>query len=210
MPTPMSSEWVSSTANITGIATGILALLGFVFYRDHLPTARLKRLDELMKETQEILDEAVEEDILPDLAAREDIQRRLRCVRADAHEHRQRTYRAVSFVKQYREFLRGLSWSIEHTCRKAERIRIDLTDVIDRRQRVEDLFPQNGSYNAMRLRPMPSSTLAAPASVPSANIAQASPSVPSLEPTHYAMPNLNGTSLFPELRLLCRMKMVTS
>ncbi|KII83296.1 hypothetical protein PLICRDRAFT_454387 [Plicaturopsis crispa FD-325 SS-3] len=147
----MSSEGVSSTANIIGIATGIFALLGFVFYRDHLPTARLKRLDELIKETQESLDQAVEENTLPDPSAREDIRRRLRSIRDDAHEHRRRTYRAMSLVDQYREFLRGLSWSIERTCREAEYIRMDLTDAIDRR-RVEELLPldRTGTCRAHR------------------------------------------------------------
>lgn len=73
----VASDGVSSVANLVGIGSGIFAILGFALCRSHLPTARLRRLDELIKETQDILNDAAEGDCLPDWVIIDDVRRRL-------------------------------------------------------------------------------------------------------------------------------------
>lgn len=73
----MASEWISSVANVAGVVTGTFTVIGLASYRAHLPRARLRRLDELIQEVQDMLHDAIEEDCLPDQVIAADVRRRL-------------------------------------------------------------------------------------------------------------------------------------
>ncbi|KII83291.1 hypothetical protein PLICRDRAFT_454097 [Plicaturopsis crispa FD-325 SS-3] len=170
----------------------VFAILGFALCRSHLPTARLRRLDELIKETQDILNDATEGDCLPDWVIVEDVRRRLVNVRADTHIYRRRVYRASNFPKQYGEFFRGLSFSIGRTINEVKSIRMKLVDAIElRRVECTVSLPRQGEIHEIALRP--ASALPGTTHVTS-NTAEGIPSPPSPTPHDQHTPNMNGIS----------------
>lgn len=73
----MDDTPVSSSANLLGITTGCLTLLGIALYRAHLPSEMYKHLEGILDETEAIYDIAIEEALLPDAQFQNDMQRRI-------------------------------------------------------------------------------------------------------------------------------------
>ncbi|KII83292.1 hypothetical protein PLICRDRAFT_453976 [Plicaturopsis crispa FD-325 SS-3] len=143
----MDDTPVSSSANLLGITTGCLTLLGIALYRAHLPSEMYKHLEGILDETEAIYDIAIEEALLPDAQFQNDMQRRIAVLRAEALAHRRRAYCAPTFVKQYVEFFRGLSFAISRTSHETRCIRGLLIEAIERHRILHMTTTRNGGIS---------------------------------------------------------------
>lgn len=71
----MDSAYLSSLANVAGVATAGTAILGVVFYRAHLPKWRYKALEEALKDTEEMW--GIESPLLRNQELRQSIEVRI-------------------------------------------------------------------------------------------------------------------------------------
>lgn len=121
-----------------GATTILGCLLGFC--RSHLPSQRIKELEELLGETQLLYESAVEDGLLPDGMLRSQMGERLAVyiqslwqriasdgilssLREATLTLRSRAYSATTWLKEYQEFFRGLSYSIGVACCDVKEIR---------------------------------------------------------------------------------------
>ncbi|KAG2127099.1 hypothetical protein DEU56DRAFT_701819, partial [Suillus clintonianus] len=104
--------------NVFGLCIGAATILGVLlgFLRSHLPSQRIKELEELLEETQGLYESAVEDGLLPDVMLRSQMGERLVVLREGMLELRSRAYNATTLLKDYQEFFRGLSYDIGVAC----------------------------------------------------------------------------------------------
>ncbi|KII83274.1 hypothetical protein PLICRDRAFT_58489 [Plicaturopsis crispa FD-325 SS-3] len=118
-----------------GVVSGLIALLSTVFAvyfcRFHLPSTRIKHLEDLLKDTESIYNSGVESNLLPSHSFRRDAQARLISLQYEMYRHRQRAHRAFSLRQQWAEFFKGLSSEINRTCDKVKVLRADVNDACE-------------------------------------------------------------------------------
>ncbi|KII90817.1 hypothetical protein PLICRDRAFT_547136 [Plicaturopsis crispa FD-325 SS-3] len=121
----------ASFSTVIGVLSGIVALLGalyaFAVYRDHLPSARLRHLEELLKEVEDLYKSGIESQLIPSQGFRDEVQNKLTRLRGATYRHRQRAHCAVNLRQQWAEFFRGLSFAIHQTCTEVKILRAVIT-----------------------------------------------------------------------------------
>ncbi|OAX39353.1 hypothetical protein K503DRAFT_689794 [Rhizopogon vinicolor AM-OR11-026] len=120
----MDSNALSFYSNVFGLLIGgttiISVLLGFC--RSHLPSQRIKELEELLDDTQGLYESAIEDSLLNDIH-RNQMGERLVSLRERSLRLRSRAYSATTLLKDYQEFLGGLSYSIGVACYHVKELR---------------------------------------------------------------------------------------
>ncbi|KII83280.1 hypothetical protein PLICRDRAFT_453615 [Plicaturopsis crispa FD-325 SS-3] len=114
----------TSFSTIISVISALIGILGCLyatlFCCSHLPDARIRRLDELLRET-EVYCRARED---------KDLQAELSVIRREACGLRYRAHRAVAHWQQWAEFFKGLSFEIEYSCYKARALRARMIDLL--------------------------------------------------------------------------------
>ncbi|KAG1733118.1 hypothetical protein EDB19DRAFT_1639877 [Suillus lakei] len=121
----MDNNVLSFYSNVFGLFIGATSILGVLlgFCRSHLPSQRIKELEELLGETHGLYESAVEDGFLPDDMLRRQMGERLAVLREASFNLRSRAYSATTLFKEYQEFFKGLSYSIGVTCCDVKELR---------------------------------------------------------------------------------------
>ncbi|KIK74270.1 hypothetical protein PAXRUDRAFT_836017 [Paxillus rubicundulus Ve08.2h10] len=146
----MDSNTFSFYSNVFGfVAGGIsLILVVFGFCRTQLPSHKIKVLEELLDETQDLFSSYVEQGYLPQESIRANIERRLARLRDETFDLRSQVYRATTFAQDYTGFFAGLSLTIGRACSDVKRVRADIIT----KSEIERLERHD---NALLLRALP-------------------------------------------------------
>lgn len=75
----MNNNAFSFYTNVFGLVIGVTTIFGVIlgFFRSHLPSQRIKELEELLGETQGLYDSAAEDGLLTDCTLKSQMEDRL-------------------------------------------------------------------------------------------------------------------------------------
>ncbi|OJA09903.1 hypothetical protein AZE42_06195 [Rhizopogon vesiculosus] len=132
----MDSNALSFYSNVFGLLIGGTTILGVFlgFCRSHLPSQRIKELEELFEETQGLYESAVEDGLLHDMA-KDQTRERLAVLHERTLQLRSRAYSATTLLKDYQKFLRGLSYSIGVACYDVKELRASIITTTEAERR---------------------------------------------------------------------------
>ncbi|KAG0696067.1 hypothetical protein DFH29DRAFT_952779 [Suillus ampliporus] len=141
----MDNNVLSFYSNVFGLFIGATTILGVLlgFCRSHLPSERIKELEELLGETQGLYESAVEDGLLPDDMLRRQMGERLAVLREATLKLRSRAYSATTLLKDYQEFFRGLSYSIGVVCCDAKELRASVITTSEAERRRTGVYRGN-------------------------------------------------------------------
>ncbi|KAF9238818.1 hypothetical protein BU15DRAFT_62332 [Melanogaster broomeanus] len=134
----MNSSAFSFYSSAFGFVAVGISLAGLVFglCRSQLPSSKIKVLEELLDDTQCLLNSCVEEGYLPQERVRDEIEPDLaRCLRDEIFDLRSQAYKATSFLQDYAGLFAGLSLTIGRACSQVRRLRADVITKSDTERR---------------------------------------------------------------------------
>ncbi|KAG1733351.1 uncharacterized protein EDB91DRAFT_640668 [Suillus paluster] len=145
----MENNGLSFYSNVFGLFIGATTILGILlgFFQSHLPSQRIKELEELLEETQGLYESAVEDGLLPEDMLRSQMGERLAVLREATLELRSRAYSATTLLKDYREFFRGLSYDIGVACFHVKELRASVITTSEAERRRTGVY--RGNYSTV-------------------------------------------------------------
>ncbi|KAI9458230.1 hypothetical protein HD554DRAFT_2140266 [Boletus coccyginus] len=148
----MNNSLFSLYSNIFGFVVGGISLLGFIVtvFRPHLPSNKIKTLETLLHETEDIFNEAMEARLL----IHEFIERtehRLTVLKEHTRSLRIRVYNATTLRQDYMELLRGTSKVIGRTYQSVKNLRAEIVTSSEERRRIMQMSSEQISPLALAL-----------------------------------------------------------
>ncbi|OAX37858.1 hypothetical protein K503DRAFT_206434 [Rhizopogon vinicolor AM-OR11-026] len=146
----MDNKAFSFYSNVFGLAVGTVSISGILlgFCRSHLPSQRIKELEELLGETQGLYESAVEDSLLPDGMLRSQMEDKLTILRDDMLKLRSRAHSATTLLKDYQEFFKGLSYDIGVACCDVKETRASVTTTTEAERHRSGVH--GGDYSTVR------------------------------------------------------------
>ncbi|KAH7882619.1 hypothetical protein F5I97DRAFT_1931209 [Phlebopus sp. FC_14] len=120
----MATNTFSLSSNVFGIIVGGVSLITLAFgFHLHLPSNRIKHLQEVLDETEQIFRSAVQDGLLPQHEFTSDVERHLYKLRDRAMALRRRVYCATTWVQDCKLLFRGVSSEIGKTRSQLKKLR---------------------------------------------------------------------------------------
>ncbi|KAI0351980.1 hypothetical protein OH77DRAFT_1429010 [Trametes cingulata] len=109
---------------------GLLAIIGQLLYwiiKSRLPTARLRVLEDTLKETESLLSQCVEEGRLNNPAQAAEFHRNLGALRSQANDLRVETLSARTYADDFMNMMKGLSRRTKDLCEEVRVARAEIS-----------------------------------------------------------------------------------
>ncbi|KAH7882634.1 hypothetical protein F5I97DRAFT_290401 [Phlebopus sp. FC_14] len=117
----MATNTFSLSSNVFGIIVGSVSLITLAFgIHLHLPNNRIKHLQEVLDETEQIYRSALQDGLLPQHEFTSKVERQLYKLRDYAMALRRRVYCATTWVQDCKLLFRGVSSEIGKTCSQSK------------------------------------------------------------------------------------------
>ncbi|KAH7882626.1 hypothetical protein F5I97DRAFT_1816261 [Phlebopus sp. FC_14] len=120
----MATNTFALASNVFGIIVGGVSLITLAFgFHLHLPSNRIKHLQELLDETEQVFKSALEDGLLPQHKCTSDVEHHLCQLRDHAMALRRRVYCVTTWVQDCKLAFKGISSEIGSTCYELRKLR---------------------------------------------------------------------------------------
>ncbi|KAH7882610.1 hypothetical protein F5I97DRAFT_288678 [Phlebopus sp. FC_14] len=120
----MATNTFALASNVFGIIVGGVSLITLAFgFHLHLPSNRIKHLQEVLDETEQIFKSALADGLLPQHKSTSDAERHLYQLRDRTMALRRRVYCVTTWVQDCKLVFKGVSSEIGNTCYELRKLR---------------------------------------------------------------------------------------